>query len=214
MTLTPPVPLSIRVAAARVKGARGGADRLRRLIEQTPIPMVLVDSNRRHVDANRAARLAFRMSLEELRSYSVDDLTSPSMREALPRIWSELTLNGSVSGRYSVAGPGSCPLEIVFHAVANALPGVHAAAFAPADWPEDELDGDTDDGTDAPVALTPREIEVLTLAAHGFSGPEIARDLVLSPATVKTHFANIHGKLGVPNRTAAVARAMNLGVID
>ena len=49
---------------------------------------------------------------------------------------------------------------------------------------------------------------MLTLAAHGYSGPEIADALVLSPATVKTHFANIHGKLGVPNRTAAVARAL------
>ena len=55
---------------------------------------------------------------------------------------------------------------------------------------------------------------MLTLAADGRSGPEIAEDLVLSPATVKTHFANIHEKLDVPNRTAAVARALKLGLID
>jgi PAS domain S-box-containing protein len=61
--------------------------------------------------------------------------------------------------------------------------------------------------------LSEREIEVLRLAAEGVSGPDIAERLVLSPATVKTHFAHIYEKLGVGDRTAAVAQALRTGLI-
>jgi two-component system, NarL family, nitrate/nitrite response regulator NarL len=62
--------------------------------------------------------------------------------------------------------------------------------------------------------LTPREREILTLAAEGRSGPEIARKLFLSPATVKTHLANIYEKLEVSDRAAAVAKALRTGVLQ
>jgi ATP/maltotriose-dependent transcriptional regulator MalT len=71
-----------------------------------------------------------------------------------------------------------------------------------------------DDGRVLSPSLTPREIEVLTLAADGLSGPELAEALVLSPATIRTHFKNIYAKLDVRNRSAAVAKAMRLGIID
>jgi DNA-binding NarL/FixJ family response regulator len=175
--------------------------------------MVLVDGQRRYVDANRPARLVYRLSLEELRARTADDLTPPEFAHVVEEAWDQLLAKGCVTGR-RVALSIDCPLEIVFCGVADALPGLHAAAFAPASWPEDELESTADQITDPPVSLTAREIEVLTLAAHGYSGPEIADKLVLSPSTVKTHFGNIHGKLGVPNRTAAVARALKLGLID
>ena len=175
--------------------------------------MVLVDGERRYVDANRPARLAFRMSLDELRAHGVDDLTPPEYSGMVEEAWSQLLADGFVAGR-QVLAPAGGPLEIVYCAVADALPGLHAGAFAPATWPDEELDPLADQADPPALSLTPREIEVLTLAAYGRSGPEIARELVLSPATVKTHFANIHGKLQVPNRTAAVARALKLGVID
>jgi two-component system nitrate/nitrite response regulator NarL len=62
--------------------------------------------------------------------------------------------------------------------------------------------------------LSPREREILTLAAEGRSGPEIARILFLSPSTVKTHLANIYDKLGVSDRAAAVAKALREGVLQ
>jgi PAS domain S-box-containing protein len=64
-----------------------------------------------------------------------------------------------------------------------------------------------------PRPLTEREIEVLRLAAEGLSGPAIAEQLVLSPATVKTHFEHIYEKLGVGDRAAAVAQALRTGLI-
>ena len=55
-------------------------------------------------------------------------------------------------------------------------------------------------GGAGPAPLSEREIEVLRLAAGGLSGPGIAEQLVLSPATVKTHFEHIYEKLGVGDR--------------
>jgi PAS domain S-box-containing protein len=61
--------------------------------------------------------------------------------------------------------------------------------------------------------LSARELDVLRLAAEGNTGPQIADKLVLSPATVKTHFENIYEKLGVSDRAAAVAYALRIGLI-
>jgi LuxR family maltose regulon positive regulatory protein len=61
--------------------------------------------------------------------------------------------------------------------------------------------------------LTPREIEVLQLIAEGLSNREIAQRLSISLSTVKRHNANIYGKLAVNNRTQAVARGRDLGLL-
>ena len=61
-------------------------------------------------------------------------------------------------------------------------------------------------------ALSPREHEILELTANGRSAPDIARDLQISAATVKTHLRNIYEKLGVSERAAAVAEAMRRGL--
>jgi LuxR family maltose regulon positive regulatory protein len=64
-----------------------------------------------------------------------------------------------------------------------------------------------------PEPLTAREQEVLRLLAEGAPNKEIARQLVVSLATVKKHVANILGKLGVENRTQAIARARALSLL-
>jgi len=61
--------------------------------------------------------------------------------------------------------------------------------------------------------LSERELEVLQLIAEGLTNPEIASRLYLSLNTVKVHTRNINGKLGVHNRTQAVARARVLGIL-
>jgi PAS domain S-box-containing protein len=64
-----------------------------------------------------------------------------------------------------------------------------------------------------PRPLSERELEVLRFAAEGLSGPGIAEQLVLSPATVRTHFEHIYEKLGVGDRAGAVAQALRTGLI-
>ena len=62
--------------------------------------------------------------------------------------------------------------------------------------------------------LTARELEVLELIAEGLSNQAIAERLIRSVGTVKAHTSSIYGKLGVGNRTEAVARARALGLLD
>jgi len=62
--------------------------------------------------------------------------------------------------------------------------------------------------------LSERELEILGLVAVGLTNPEIASKLYLSLNTVKVHTRNIYGKLGVHNRTQAVARARALGILS
>ena len=61
--------------------------------------------------------------------------------------------------------------------------------------------------------LTSRELEVLGMLAAGSSNQAIARELVVSLDTVKKHVGHVLGKLGAANRTEAVARARELGLI-
>ncbi|PSL38059.1 LuxR family two component transcriptional regulator [Labedella gwakjiensis] len=63
------------------------------------------------------------------------------------------------------------------------------------------------------VALSARETEVLGLVAEGLSNPEIAKRLFLGEATVKTHLLHVFEKLEVSDRTRAVTRAMELGLL-
>ena len=61
--------------------------------------------------------------------------------------------------------------------------------------------------------LSPRELEVLRLVSAGRSNPEIARELFIGEATVKTHLLHVFEKLGVSDRTRAVTLALELGIL-
>jgi DNA-binding NarL/FixJ family response regulator len=61
--------------------------------------------------------------------------------------------------------------------------------------------------------LSARESAVLSLAARGLTNAEIGRELFISEATVKTHLTRACAKLRVSGRTAAVARALEIGAI-
>jgi len=62
-------------------------------------------------------------------------------------------------------------------------------------------------------ALSPRELEVLALVAEGLSNRAIGERLFVGEATVKTHLLHAFAKLGVDDRTRAVTRAMELGLL-
>ena len=67
---------------------------------------------------------------------------------------------------------------------------------------------------DLPEALTERELEVLHLLAKGRQNKEIANELVISERTVKFHVSAILAKLGVGNRTEAVSKAAQVGLVE
>jgi NarL family two-component system response regulator LiaR len=63
------------------------------------------------------------------------------------------------------------------------------------------------------LGITARELEILTLVAHGLSNREIASQLFVSENTVKTHCARTFDKLGAARRTQAVLRGKELGLL-
>jgi two-component system, NarL family, response regulator LiaR len=63
------------------------------------------------------------------------------------------------------------------------------------------------------LGITPRELEILALIAHGLSNREIAAQLFVSENTVKTHCARAFDKLGAARRTQAVQRGKELGLL-
>lgn len=65
----------------------------------------------------------------------------------------------------------------------------------------------------ASINLTEREQSVLGLAAHGLTNKSIGFKLSISDRTVQEHLANAYEKLGVANRTEAVTKAINLGLL-
>ena len=69
------------------------------------------------------------------------------------------------------------------------------------------------DRLERPDPLIPREVEILRLLAGGYSNREIARALHLTEGTVKNHVSNVLWKLGVRDRTRAVLRGLELGLI-
>ncbi len=63
-------------------------------------------------------------------------------------------------------------------------------------------------------ALSPREVEVLSLVSQGLENKQIARSLGISEATVKTHLKGVFARLDVSSRAEAVAIGLRLGIIE
>ena len=200
--------------AERVLAARDNPERLAAVLTESTVPMAVLDDERRIVDANEHHATAVGMSLGELRGLRIDDFTPPVLKPDLEQGWRRMLDTGIVtSNDFSPAGRDY--LGITNYSVANVLPGRHVISFVPAGWPLDGGRVEDDIAGPAPnSALTRRELEVLALAANGLNGPAIAEALVLSPATVRTHFGHIYARLEVSDRAAAVAKAMRLGLFS
>ena len=107
---------------------------------------------------------------------------------------------------------------------ASAARAAGASGFAYKDWPAAKIAGavrlvglggtvfERQDRSGV-LGLSEREREVLHLMAAGSTNPEIARELHLSPHTIKEHTSSLYRKLGVRNRTEAVQRAQRLGLL-
>lgn len=69
-------------------------------------------------------------------------------------------------------------------------------------------------GIDSRIELSPREVEVLQLAAQGYTNKAIAAELGISDRTVQGHLASIFQKLGAQSRTDAVMAGLRLGLVS
>lgn len=187
----------------------------RRVVEETPDAIVTIDATGEIVQLNRAAEELLGYARDELLGETFGELLVPQGRRA--DFWS--CLLSTVSGE----GPGERVSKIrAMRRGGDELPA-NLVTVRTSDSPvlvtifmrRSGLGAhDPREGLPSSPKPSEREREVLALAAEGHSGPQIAERLVISPATVKSHFENIYEKLGVANRGAAVAKALRLGLIS
>ena len=96
------------------------------------------------------------------------------------------------------------------HPLSGYVDKLLAAFSQPADTPKSAI---IHQKSDMIEPLSERELEVLKLLRSELNGPEIAREIVVSLSTLRTHTQNIYAKLGVNNRRAAVRRAEELDLL-
>jgi PAS domain-containing protein len=118
------VPRSVGAAAEAVLRASGEAGTVERIVERRHVPMVMVDARRRYVEANRPARPVFRLGLDEIRTFALDDLTPPHLDRALEQAWARLLDRGCVVGSYQAAGRNGSWLDMVYRSLADVVRGL------------------------------------------------------------------------------------------
>lgn len=109
----------------------------------------------------------------------------------------DVSLDQLVNAVKTVAGGGSLVAPMVTQRLLSGLERMHNEFVS----------------LDRPDPLTERETEILRLMAGGYSNKEIANSLGVAEGTVKNHVSNILSKLGVRDRTRAVLKAFELGIV-
>jgi DNA-binding NarL/FixJ family response regulator len=109
----------------------------------------------------------------------------------------DVSLERLTGAIHTLAEGGTCIEPVITERIVRAL-GESNVAFDSAELPE---------------PLTDREKTILRLLAGGYSNKEISELLNISDGTVKNHISNLLSKLGVRDRTRAVLKAIDLGVI-
>lgn len=181
-------------------------------------PMLIVDNDRRYVDANTAATLFLRLPREEICKLRIDDLTPPTLRAGLDAAWMEF-LRGARSDegtralRWDFQMLDGTRVAVDLCSIPDFAPGRHLGIvlFPPAEAINERVSHAQPPGR---RVLTKREREVLGLVALGKTGLEIAAELFVSPSTVQTHMVNTLVKLGAKNRAHGIAIALQTGELD
>lgn len=101
------------------------ASEFHRSFDSLEVAVLVADDHRRFVDANPAASALLRVSPEELRNRTVDDITAPALRPQVDAMWQTFIANGSLSGDYELRAADGTTHSVEFRARANWLPGHH-----------------------------------------------------------------------------------------
>ena len=181
--------------------------------QQSRNPMVLVDGERRIVDANAA--------FLRLLGHGRGDLVGQRMFAfvaggplATPTEWLEALAQGRFSGDADLLHADGSEVAVQWAGTTEVATGRRLVLFvtlSTSRWgsrfrrpPEAKTRG----------RLSPREREVVQLVAHGASGPEIAAELHISHETVRTHVRNAMDKLGARSRAHLVAKALGEALVE
>jgi DNA-binding NarL/FixJ family response regulator len=192
-----------------VAQAADGAEALTQIRSQRP-DVVLMDVRMPGTDGVTATRAV------------VDEgLTAPSGQPIGVIILTTYHIDEAVYAALRAGASGfllkdAAPAEIV-HAIRSVVAGEAWLDPAVARRLIDEFAARPEPHTPTPAEmaqLTPREREVLSLMARGLSNADVAVELFISEATVKTHLARVMMKLGVREKAQAVAAAYQTGLVQ
>lgn len=164
--------------------------------------LFVVDARGTCVQVNAPATQLLGVPADGVLHRELRTFTPPERWPELQRMWDAGCRDGVVHGPAEVLRPDGSRVSIEFRAARDFADGHHLIAAREA--PAPSANG---------ARLTPRELEVLQLAARGSSTEGIAAELVISPATVKKHLEHTYRKLEVRDRVAAVAETIRRGLI-
>ena len=190
---------------------RSSADLVRIVWRTTFDGLFIVDDSRRYLKLNEPGARLLGAPADQVVNRRIDDFTPSELWPVLRRLWSEFQERGAAHGRYEVLRGDSSRALVQIRATRDFGPGEHLIAGR-------EIASPPRSGAEVrltpPDRVTPREREILQLAANGRRTGEIADLLGVSSGTVKTHFENAYEKLGVHDRASAVAICLRRGLID
>ena len=172
------------------------------------------------LDADRAPRVLI-LTTFDLDEYVFDALRAGASGFLLKDVTAERLFEAVriVAAGEALLAPGvTRRLISEFARLRSVSDGRASGGTAPGSASRSSAVGGTASGGTAAVpaalsALTPRETEVLRLVAEGLSNTEIARRLVVTDETVKTHVSRLLAKLGLRDRTQAVVLAYESGLV-
>ena len=183
----------------------------RLLFEHASDAVVLSDDKGVVVDANVAACNVYGLTLQELRGRGMREFAPPEDVGRLDQLLYGLRAGAQVSsGESRIVSATGDRHAVELRARPDFLSGRHLIVLTPS------TDGSEPAQSEraGPPRLTPREREVFRLLALGFSGSEVAEQLVLSPHTVRRHVEKGIARLEAKNRVQAIAIALTSGEIQ
>jgi PAS domain S-box-containing protein len=194
------------------------------IFDQSRIPMVLLDSDRRYVKVNDAMVEFYEYPRSELLGSLADDMVVDD-RDGIVARWEQLVSTKQLYGERVIGHANGTQLQVAYAAHTTTLGErwvvlvvVLSARFQDGG---PELIGaaavESSRGADAGGAdskLTAREREVVRLVALGSTTRQVAADLSLSPDTIRSHVRNAMAKTGAHTRAQLVALVLADGVIE
>ena len=182
-------------ASQRLDPGTAGWEQLFWLVfDQTSNPIFVLDGRRRIIEINHAALSLLGRSRKDLLGTSMLGTIRPVDRPTALRNWQAFLRSREYFGRRALVRADGSEVQVDFAARLAHIRGQRVAVYVAlprhrsAPTPSSALAGE--------LLLTDREREIVTLVALGYESDQIAKELYISPQTVRTHVRNAMTKLG------------------
>jgi PAS domain S-box-containing protein len=172
--------------------------------------MVLLDEQRRHVDVNGAYVKLSGYPRDELIGRHVWDVVEGGPRLSQPQ-WLATIARGEFTGEAGLVCADGTTVTVQYAGHTEVVTGQRRVLFVVLSTSRWGRHSRRDAGDSGPERLSARELEIVRLVAAGETGPEIADQLHITHATVRTHVRNAMVKVGARSRAHLVAKALGDG---